>query len=364
MKFADRMGDIEVSGIRRILDLAQGVKNPVDFSIGRPDFDVPQPLKDDAKYWIEEGYNRYTVSRGDPMLIDKISQYLRKRDMIFEDVIATVGVAGGLTLVFMAWVNPGDEVLFPDPYFLNYYYMTKMMGGVPKFINTYPDFRLRAEEIEKQITKKTKFMIINSPCNPTGQVYSRAELEMVVDIARKHDLYIVSDDVYERFTYDDPNPPFIGQFYEKTIILNGFSKSWAMTGWRLGYVAGPKEFITKVIPIQQYIYSCPPSFAQRVGVKALDFDVSNHVADYKKKRDLIYEGLKDTYHVVKPQGAFYIYPEAPGGNAEAFVEKAVKNNVFIIPGNSFSQRKTHFRISFAVPDEVIKRGVEILQKIA
>ncbi len=239
-----------------------------------------------------------------------------------------------------------------------------MMGGVPKFINTYPDFRLRAEEIEKQITKKTKFIIINSPCNPTGQVYTRAELEMVIDIARKHDLYIVSDDVYERFTYDDPNPPFIGQLYEKTIILNGFSKSWAMTGWRLGYVAGPKEFITKVIPIQQYIYSCPPSFAQRVGVKALDFDVSNHVADYTKKRDLIYEGLKDTYHVVKPQGAFYIFPEAPGGNGEAFVEKAVKNNVFIIPGNSFSQRKTHFRISFAVPDEMIKRGVEILQKIA
>jgi len=364
MKFADRMGDIEQSGIRKILDLSGKVKDPINFSIGRPDFDVPQPLKDDAKYWIQEGYNKYTVSRGDPLLVEKLHEYLKKRKMIFEDVIATVGVAGGLTLVFTALVNPGDEVLFPDPYFLNYYYMTKLMGGVPKYIETYPDFKLRAEEIEKKITKKTKFIIINSPNNPTGQVYTREELEMVVQIARKHDLFIVSDDVYERFNYDDPAPISIGQMYEKTIILNGFSKSWAMTGWRLGYVAASKEFIAKIIPIQQYFYSCPPAFAQRVGVKALDYDVSNHVADYKIKRDLIYNGLKAKYNVVKPRGAFYIFPEAPGKDGEKFVEKALDNNVFMIPGGVFSQKRTHFRISFAVPDETIERGVEILNKLA
>jgi aspartate/methionine/tyrosine aminotransferase len=364
MKFADRMSDMELSGIRRILDLAEKMKDPINFSIGRPDFDVPQPLKDDAKHWIQEGYNKYTVSRGDPMLIEKLHDYLKKKKMIFEDVIATVGVAGGLTLVFTALVNPGDEVLFPDPYFLNYYYITKLMGGVPKFIDTYPDFRLRAEEIEKKITKKTKFIIINSPNNPTGQVYTREELEMVIQIARKHNLFIVSDDVYERFIYDEPVPPFIGQMYEKTIILNGFSKSWAMTGWRLGYVAGPKEFIAKIIPIQQYFYSCPPSFAQRVGVKALDYDVSNHVADYRRKRDLIYNGLKDKYNVVKPRGAFYIFPEAPGKDGEKFVEKALQNSVFMIPGKVFSQRSSHFRISFAVPDETILKGVEILNKLA
>jgi aspartate aminotransferase/aminotransferase len=152
--------------------------------------------------------------------------------------------------------------------------------------------------------------------------------------------------------------------YEKTIILNGFSKSWAMTGWRLGYVAGPKEFIAKIIPIQQYFYSCPPSFAQRVGVKALDYDVSNHVADYRRKRDLIYNGLKDKYNVVKPRGAFYIFPEAPGKDGEKFVEKALQNSVFMIPGKVFSQRSSHFRISFAVPDETILKGVEILNKLA
>jgi aspartate aminotransferase/aminotransferase len=357
------MSDVELSGVRKILDLASKVKDPIDFSIGRPDFDVPQPLKDDAKYWIEEGYNKYTVSRGDTLLIEKIQEYLKKKNMIFEDVIATVGVAGGLTLVFTALVNPGDEVIFPDPYYLNYYYMTKLMGGVPIFINTYPDFRLKVEEIEKLITKKTKFIIINSPNNPTGQVYTRGELETVVEIARKHDLLIISDDVYERFIYDDMATPFIGQMYEKTIILNGFSKSWAMTGWRLGYVAGPKEFIAKVIPIQQYFYSCPPSFAQRVGVKALDYDISNYIADYKRKRDLIYNGLKYKYNVAKPQGAFYIFPEAPEKDGEKFVEKALMNNVFIIPGRVFSQRATHFRISFAVPDEIIARGVEILNRL-
>jgi aspartate/methionine/tyrosine aminotransferase len=364
MEFADRMKDIEASGIRKILDLASRVKDPVDFSIGRPDFDVPEPLKEDAGRWIRDGYNKYMASKGDAPLIEKIAEYLKKRRMIFEDIMVTVGVAGGLTLLFNALINPGDEVLFPDPYFLNYYHMTRLMGGVPKCVDTYPDFRLRAEEIEKQVTKRTKLLIINSPNNPTGRVYTAEELEGIVQVARKYDLFIVSDDVYERFTYDVESPPFIGQVYEKTIILNGFSKSWSMTGWRLGYMAGPRELIAKVIPIQQYFYSCAPSFAQKVGVTALDFDVSRHVADYRKKRDLIYDGLKDKYRVTRPEGAFYVFPEAPGGDGEAFVEKALEKKVFLIPGGAFSQRKTHFRISFAVPDEMIAKGVEILRKIA
>lgn len=363
MKLADRMSEMKQSGARKILDLALRVKDPIDFSIGIPDFDVPPPLKEEAAYWIHQGCNKYTVSRGDPLLIEGIHEYLKKKKMIFEDVIATVGVSGGLTMVFTALVNPGDEVLFPDPYFMNYYYMTRLMGGIPKLINTYPDFRLKAEEVEKGITRMTKFIIINSPNNPTGQIYTRDELEMLAQIAKKYNLYIVSDDVYEHFTYDDPVPSLIGQMYDKVIILNGFSKSWAMTGWRLGYIAGPKEFIDSIIPIQQYFYGCPPSFAQRVGVKALNFDVSRQIADHKRKRDLIYNGLKEKYNVVKPQGAFYIFPEAPGKAGEEFVEKAIKHNIFIIPGSVFSQRSTHFRISFAVPDEKLLKGVEILQKL-
>ena len=260
-------------------------------------------------------------------------------------------------------VDPGDEVLVPDPYFVMYKHLTRLIGGVPRYIDTYPDFRLRREQIEKVITPKSKLIFINTPANPTGIAYTEEELKMVAEVARAHDLIVIFDEIYSSFCYDQPHAN-IARFYPKTIILNGFSKSHAMTGWRVGYAAGPAEIIREMIKLQQYTFVCAPSFAQKAAVKAMDFDMSEQMEQYRRKRDLIYEGLKGKFDVIKPNGAFYIFPRSPDGDSERFVTKAIENKVLIIPGNIFSEKNTHFRISFAADDATIQKGIEVLQKLA
>ncbi|MBM4323971.1 MAG: aminotransferase class I/II-fold pyridoxal phosphate-dependent enzyme, partial [Deltaproteobacteria bacterium] len=263
----------------------------------------------------------------------------------------------------LALINPGDEVIIPDPFFVMYEYQVLLMGGIPVFVDTYPDFCLREEEFIKKISKKTKFIIINSPNNPTGAIYPKEDLMTVIRIARERDLLILSDDIYDNFVFDGPSCPCIGQLYEKTLTFGGFSKGWAMTGWRLGYVAGPKEILQQMITLQQYTFSSINSFAQKAAVKALDFDVGDYIRGYKRKRDIIYEGLREKFNVRKPKGAFYIFPEVPGRDAELFVEKAIQNNLFIVPGSVFSKRNTHVRISFAASDETLFKGIEVLNRI-
>jgi aspartate/methionine/tyrosine aminotransferase len=363
MLISDRLRNIKPSGVRRIFDLARQMKNPVNLSIGEPDFDIPEPLKEEGIEWIRRGFNKYTPTQGIPELREKIALHLRKKGVQFEEVMVTAGVTGGLLLASLALINPGDEVVIPDPYFVMYEYQVLLMGGTPIFVDTYPDFRLREEEFAKALSKKTKFIIINSPNNPTGAVYPEEDLRMVVRIARERDLLVLSDDIYDNFVFDQPACPSIGQIYENTITFGGFSKGWAMTGWRLGYVAGPREILQQMITLQQYTFSSVSSFAQKSAIKALDYNVDEYIARYKKKRDLIYEGIKGKYRVQKPGGAFYIFPEVPGGDGDAFVEKAIQQNLFIIPGSVFSKRKTHVRISFAASEEALLRGIEILNRI-
>ena len=364
MLISDRLMKIKPSGVRRIFDLARQMKDPINLSIGEPDFDIPEPLKEEGIDWIRKGFNKYTPTQGIPELREKIASHLKKKGVHFEEVMVTAGVTGGLLLASLALINPGDEVIIPDPYFVMYEYQVLLMAGVPVFVDTYPDFRLKQEELIKKISKKTKFIIINSPNNPTGTVYSRDELMMVVKIARERDLLILSDDIYDNFVFDAPTCPCIGQLYERTLTFGGFSKGWAMTGWRLGYAAGPREILQHMITLQQYTFSSVNSFAQKAALKALDLNVNDYIARYKKKRDIVYEGVKKKYRVQKPLGAFYIFPEVPGGNGEAFVEKAIQNNLFIIPGSVFSKRNTHVRISFAASEETLLRGIEVLNRIS
>ncbi len=364
MIISDRLMNIKPSGVRRIFDLARQMKNPINLSIGEPDFDIPEPLKEEGIEWIRKGFNKYTPTQGIPELREKISEYLKKKGIHFEEVMVTAGVTGGLLLASLALINPGDEVIIPDPFFVMYEYQVLLMGGVPVFLDTYPDFRLREEEIAQKISKKTKFIIINSPNNPTGAIYPLDDLKMVVRFARERDLLILSDDIYDYFVFDAPSCPTVGQLYEKTLTFGGFSKGWAMTGWRLGYVAGPREIIQQMITLQQYTFSSVNSFAQKAAVKALDYPMEDYILEYRKKRDLIYEGLKEKFQVQKPQGAFYIFPEVPGGDGEAFVEKAIQNNLFIVPGSVFSKRKSHVRISFAASEETLLRGIEVLNRIS
>jgi aspartate/methionine/tyrosine aminotransferase len=350
MLISNRLKNIKPSGVRRIFDLARQMKDPINLSIGEPDFDIPEPLKEEGIEWIRKGFNKYTPTQGIPELREKIAFHLKKKGVRFEEVMVTAGVTGGLLLANLALINPGDEVIIPDPFFVMYEYQVLLMGGVPVFIDTYPDFRLREEELIKKLSKKTKLILIN--------------LMMVVRIARERNLLIFSDDIYDNFVFDTPSCPCLGQLYENTLTFGGFSKGWGMTGWRLGYAAGPKEILQQMITLQQYTFSSVNSFAQKAAVKALDFNVESYIAGYKKKRDLIYNGLKEKFNVQKPQGAFYIFPEVPGENAEAFVEKAIQQNLFIVPGSVFSKRNTHVRISFAASEETLQKGIEVLNRIS
>jgi aspartate aminotransferase/aminotransferase len=364
---ADRTNLIDASGIRKIFNLAASMKDPVNFSIGQPDFDVPEPLKQVAIDAIKEGKNKYTITAGEPALCAKIAEKITAQ-FGWENpaVLFASGVSGGLLLAFMSLINPGDEVIIPDPYFVMYKHLVNLLGGKCVFVDTYPDFGLHPEKIADKITDKTKIIVVNSPCNPTGAVYSEDELKSLAEIAAKKDILILSDEIYDKFCYDGPYPS-IASIYPNTIVMKGFSKSFAMTGWRLAYVAAPKHLkpiIEEMTKIQQYTFVCAPSPFQQAAFAALDYDISDLIAGYKTKRDIMYEGLKDKFEIIKPAGAFYTFIKAPSGTATEFVEKAIKNNVLIIPGNVFSEKDTHFRLCYTTTNDKIEQGVDILRKLA
>jgi aspartate aminotransferase/aminotransferase len=364
---SDRVRLIDASGIRKVFSLAAKLKDPINFSIGQPHFDVPEKLKKEAIKAIEAGFNKYTQTAGDEELLEKIRSVV-KSEVGWERpiVCATSGVSGGLLLAFMAIINPGDEVIIIDPYFVIYKHLVNLLGGRCVFVNSYPDFDLPVEKIAQAITEKTKLIILNSPCNPTGVVYGEEKLKALAKTAARNEIPVLSDQIYDKFSYDCPCPS-IAEFYPDTILLNGFSKAYAMTGWRLGYIAVQdrlKELMEEMIKIQQYTFVCAPTPFQKAAVSALDYDVSEFIAEYKIKRDIIYNGLKEKFELTRPGGAFYAFVKAPAGGATKFVEKAITKNILIIPGNVFSQIDTHFRISFATSNDKLIRGAEILCSLA
>ena len=361
---ADRMQQIDASGIRKVFDLAARLQDPVNLSIGQPDFDVPEPCKDRAVQAIRDGANRYTVTQGDAALREALADRLRAEFGRFDGpVLVTSGVSGGLLLAFLATVNPGDEVLVPDPYFVMYKHLVGLLGGAAVFVDTYPDFRLRREALEAAVTERTRMLLLNSPANPTGVVYAEEELRTAVEVARRHDLLIVSDEIYNEFTYDGPAPsPW--PMYDRVLLLRGFSKTFAMTGWRLGYAVGPEPIISAMTTLQQYTFVCAPSPFQQAALVALETDPSAQIETFRERRDLVYEGLKERFTVARPGGAFYIFPEAPGGSGTRFVEQAIAAGLLVIPGSVFSERDTHFRIAYAADRETIERGLQILNRLA
>jgi len=349
------------------LPTALRLENPINFSIGQPDFDVPEQLKAEAIKAIKAGQNKYSVTAGDAALRKKIAQRVQA-EFGWENpaTLVTSGVSGGLLLSFMSLINPGDEVIMPDPYFVMYKHVVNLLGGVCVFVDSYPGFELPVDGIAEAITDRTKLVIVNSPCNPSGAVYSAEQLKALAEVAAKNDIVVMSDEIYEQFSYDAPAVS-IARFYEKTLLLRGFGKAYAMTGWRLGYAAVHeclKDVIEQMTKIQQYTFVCAPTPFQQAAIAAMDHDVSSHVQDYTRKRDMLYEGLRKKFELIKPKGAFYAFVKAPGGQATTFVGEAIRNNVLIIPGSVFSEKDTHFRISFATSDEKIRQGVEILCSLA
>jgi aspartate aminotransferase/aminotransferase len=361
---AERVRHIESSGIRKIFELARSLKDPVDLSIGQPDFDVPEPIKTAAHAAIDRGANAYTVTQGIPELRAKIQADVHARYRHADrEVAITSGTSGGLVLALTCTVNPGDEVIVFDPYFVMYPHLVRLAGGNPVLIDTYPDFSIDVDRVGAALTPRTKAIIVNSPANPTGRVHPREVLRDLAKLAAERGALLMSDEVYRVFCYDQPfaSP---AEFNEDVLVFDGFSKAYGMTGWRLGFAHGPRTVIEQMTKLQQFTFVCAPSIVQHAGIAAWDYDVSAIIADYRRKRDRIYEGLKDRYELVRPEGAFYALPKVPRGSGSDFVAEAIRHNLLMIPGDVFSKRDTHFRLSYAADDRTLERGIEILNRIA
>ena len=362
---ADRMHGIEVSGIRKVFDLAAKLKDPVNLSIGQPHFPVPAAIKQAAHAAIDADKNGYTVTQGIAELRAKLKADLDRRFPGLHDreLFITSGTSGGLVLALLSVINPGDEVIIFDPYFVMYPHFIHVAGGTTVVIDTYPDFRIDVDKVAAAITPRTKAIIVNSPGNPTGAVHSPETLRALAQLAAERKVLLMSDEVYRAFSYDAPFATPLS-WNADALVFDGFSKAYGMTGWRLGFCHGPRRLIEEMTKLQQMTYVCAPSTVQWAGVAALDCDISGIVADYKQKRDRLIAGLKDRYELVVPGGAFYLFAKTPWGTGQEFVAEAIRNNLLIIPGGVFSRRDTHFRLSYAASDETLERGIEILNRIA
>lgn len=361
---SDRLHKIDASGIRKVFDLAAQMKDPINLSIGQPHFDTPQPIKDALERAVEEGKNAYSQTQGIAPLLKKIQdsvtgQYAHPDRHVF----ITSGTSGGLMMALMTLVNPGDEVIVFDPWFVMYKHLVTLAGGKVVEIDTYPDFKIDVDKVRAAITPRTKVIICNSPANPTGAVAGAAELEALARLAAEKDIALISDEIYKAFCYDGD---FVSpaRWNPQTIVIDGFSKSHSMTGLRIGWCHGPQHVVQQMIKLQQFTFVCSPHPVQHAAVIAWDVDISDRVAEYRRKRDFMIGELRGLYDIQGAGGAFYLFPKAPWGTGTEFVKEAIKNDLLIIPGNVFSPRDTHFRLSYAADDRTLQRGVEVLKKLA
>ena len=380
---AARMEALPFSEIRVMMEKAtQMQKNGEDvihMEIGRPDFDTPEIIKQAANTALANGNVFYTSNYGTPELRQAIADKLKRDngvDYKAEEILVTIGVGEGTYAAVAAFTEPGDEILVPDPVWLNYIHVPHFFGAVPVSyaLKEENDYQIDLDQIESLITPKTKMLVINSPGNPTGVVQSRETLERLADIAKKHNLIVVSDEIYEKLVYGDAKHISIASLpgmKERTITLNGFSKCYSMTGWRLGYVAAPVEFIKAMVLVHQYINTCAPSFVQEAGITALEKaepDVQEMVKEYQRRRDYAVSAINaiDGLSCKTPGGAFYIFVNIKSLNktsaevADYLLEHA---KVAAVPGSAFGpQGEGYIRLSYACSYERIVEAMERIQK--
>jgi aspartate aminotransferase/aminotransferase len=366
-KLAARVGRIDASGIRRVFDLARSLKDPINLSIGQPDFDVPAPVKRAAIAAIEGGRNGYTQTQGIPELRAQLSAEETRhtgRTWAANELLVTSGVSGGLFLALLALVDDGDEVLVPDPYFVMYGHLVRLFGGTPVFIDTYgtgcaPD----PAAIERAITPRTKLLLLNSPANPTGVILGADVLQGIAAVCARHGITVISDEIYRAFAYADC--PSISTWHPDTVVLCGHSKTYGMTGWRLGYACAPAPVIDAMTKVQQYSFVCAPAPVQYAALACAEVDVGADIARYRKRRDLAVGILAQRFRLAPPDGAFYLWVELPSGwTGQRFVEHAIAHNLLVIPGGVFSQRDSHIRICYTVPEPKLQAGCELLVRLA
>lgn len=357
-----RLQKFESSGIRKIFDMAASLKDPINFSIGQPDFGVTVKVKQKTIEAIKNGFSKYTPTAGIPKLRQKVAEKFNAENNIqttSDQVLITSGTSAAVFLALSTLLDPEDEVIIPDPYFVEYPQLVTFLNAKPVFLDTYPNFQIDPKKLESLVTSKTKMIILNSPNNPTGAVYPEEILKQIAEIAEKNNLVILSDEIYEKFVYGKTKHFSIGSVYLNTITLGGLSKSGGMPGWRLAWATGPKEIIQKMTELQQYTIVCAPALVQYGALEAFE-DISQKISEYEQKRDLIYSLLSPKFEIIKPEGAFYIMLKV--AEDQKFIDWAISQNVLTIPGSAFSQKNTHIRISYATSNEKITAGAEILLK--
>ncbi len=380
MKAAHRMESIPFSGIRKVFEevnrrTAAG-EDIIHLEIGRPDFDTPAHIKEAAKKALDEGKVHYSSNYGYPELREAIAQKLRQDNGLSYDpateIIVTVGTNEAVFMAMMAFLNPGDEVLIPDPCWLHYFYCAQMAGAVPISVPVREEnqFNPQIDEFRSRITPNTKMMVINTPNNPTGAVYSLEALEELAQLARETELFVLSDEIYEKMVYEGTRHFSIEGFpgmRERTITVNGFSKIYAMTGWRLGYAAADHELIKAMIRIHQYTTVCATSFAQWGAIGALEGPQSEAemmVKEFDRRRKLVFTALQEMpgIEVVEPRGAFYIFPniKALGKSAEELSWYLLDEaKIAVVPGTVLGEFGTDYiRISYANSYENLEKAME------
>lgn len=386
---SDRANAMDSSGIRRVFELGATLKDPVNLSIGQPDFPVPDPLKNAAIEAIATDLNGYSLNQGLPSLVLRTTKHLEDDvgwlcgppgDPTNPTVLITAGTSGALVLSFLSVLGAGDEIIIPDPYFVSYPELATMCGAKAVRCGCYPDFKMTAERVAPLITERTKAVLFCSPSNPAGVALTEQECADLLELCRSKGVLLIADEIYDEFAFADartqaaagdagsgagdlrcPSPARLPGSEETVLLIRGFGKTYGCTGWRLGYCAGPPAIVGAMIKMQQYTFVCAPTPLQAGVLAAFDTDMGPTVQAYAKRRDMVMETLGAVTEIARPDGAFYAFvkvPEHLGMTGTAFFERCVEENVLVIPGGVFSDRDTHFRISFATRPDRLAEGLE------
>lgn len=385
-RIARHVAELPKSGIRKFFDIVAQSKDVVSLGVGEPDFDTPWHISRAAVTCLEDGGTHYTSNLGTPKLRQAIARYFKRRfntDYTWDkEILVTVGVSEAIDLAIRALCSPGDEVMFHEPCFVSYEATVRLAHAVPVAVPTCVEneFRLTVEELEKYVTPKTKALLLNFPCNPTGATLNRDEMQAILEFCERHDIILISDEVYTELNYeidDDAEEVTLNTFgsferyRDRVLVLNGFSKSWAMTGYRLGFACGPEDIIGAMMKIHQYGIMSAPTLAQAAGVEALDFgdkDIARMRGEYKKRRDYLVTALNSMgLKTLLPKGAFYLFVDvrSTGMTSDDFTMRLLKDySVACVPGSAFGKSGEGFiRMSYATSLENIKLAVKRISKM-
>lgn len=369
--------NIKPSGIRKFFDLANEIEDAISLGVGEPDFDTPWHIRDEGIYSLEKGRTFYTSNAGLKELKEEISRYLSRRIHVeydsSDEVIVTVGGSEGIDIAMRAMLDPGDEVLIPQPSYVSYEPCAILAGGRPVIIELKAEneFRLTAQELRDTITDRTKLLVLPFPNNPTGAIMEKEDLEAIAEVIIEKDLYVLSDEIYSELSYKGDHVSIVSLpgMQERTILINGFSKSYAMTGWRLGYACGPKEIIGQMLKIHQFAIMCAPTTSQYAAVEALrngDEDVAKMREAYDQRRRYLMHAFREMgLDCFEPYGAFYVFPciREFGMTSEEFAGRFLREEkVAVVPGTAFGDCGEGFlRISYAYSLENLKVALGRLQ---